>query len=91
MPGPLRFFSRDPNGKRRGAGHYYHRGNGVYSKKDDKRDRKYKAKGFKGLPKKIGSGVYRHTHDRSGAKARQMGLKRPRTRKAPRRLPAYMK
>lgn len=82
MPGPLMYYKRDPQrGKKRGAGHYYHRGRGVYSKKDDKRDRRYKAKGFRGLPRKIGSGVYRHTHDRTGKKARMMGKKRPRAPK----------
>jgi len=91
MPGPIRYYKRDPQkGKKRGAGHYYHRGHAVYSKKDDKRDRMYRAKGFRGLPRKIGSGVYRHTHDVTGKKARQMGLKRPRiprTPKIPRKNP----
>jgi len=55
MPAGLKFFSRDPNDKGRGKGVYYHRGNGIYSKYDHKRDEKIKAKGWKvhkiGLPK----------------------------------------
>lgn len=90
MPGPLRYYRNDPNKKRRGAGFYYHRGRGVYSKKDDSKDRKYKAKGFRGIPRKIGSGVYRHTHDKTGRKARLLGTKRPRTRRLPKKLPTYM-
>ena len=30
--GPLQYFDRDPNNKGRGAGWYYHRGKGYYSK-----------------------------------------------------------
>lgn len=52
----LRYYKRDPNGKRRGEGVYYHRGKGVYSKYSVERDRKILAKGWKvnrvGLPKK---------------------------------------
>ena len=60
----LRYFKRDPNGKGRGEGVYYHRGKGVYSKYDIKRDRKIKAKGWQksriGIPKKS---AIRHTGD----------------------------
>lgn len=35
MVGRLQYFAHDPNGKSRGAGHYWHRGNGVYSKQSD--------------------------------------------------------
>jgi len=38
MVGQLEKFKRDPNGKGRGAGMYYHRGNGVYSKYSPHRD-----------------------------------------------------
>ena len=91
MPGPLRYHAKDPNGKRRGPGYYYHRGRGIYSRKDDSRDKRYKAQGFRGLPGKIGSGVYRHTHDITGPKSRLMGLTRPRTPKPPRKLPAFIR
>ena len=100
MPGPLRYFKRDPQRgrggkKNRGAGHYYHRGNGVYSKKDDSLDRTYKGTRYgrplKGKSRKIGSGVYRHAHDTTGKKARKMGLIRPRTPRAPKKIPAFMR
>ncbi len=56
MPSSLRHFKRDPNGKGRGEGVYYHRGKGVYSKYSSKRDSKILAKGYKqnriGLPRK---------------------------------------
>lgn len=55
MPGSQKFYKTDPNKKGRGAGVYYHRGNGVYSKYSRARDEKIQAKGFKihkiGLPK----------------------------------------
>lgn len=76
MVGPLKYFKRDPNGKGRGAGWYYHRGNGYYSKYSLARDRKhktarkvrmwgatarlYKKKHRPGL---VGSGPYKHTTD----------------------------
>jgi len=54
IPSPLRYYKRDPNGRSRGEGAYYHRGNGIYSKYNIERDRKIKAKGYKlnrvGLP-----------------------------------------
>jgi len=56
MPAGMRFFKTDPNKQGRGRGVYYHRGKGVYSKYDIKRDKKIKAKGYKkhktGLPLK---------------------------------------
>ncbi len=52
----LKFYRRDPNGKKRGKGVYYHRGHGVYSKYSAERDKKIKAKGYGihkiGLPRK---------------------------------------
>ena len=47
MPGSLKYYRRDPNKKGRGTGLYYHRGNGVYSKYSQKRDKKKKSKGWK--------------------------------------------
>lgn len=43
MVGQLKKFGSDPNGKGRGAGFYYHRGNGEYSKYSEKRDAKIRA------------------------------------------------
>jgi len=40
MTGRLRRYKRDPQGKGRGAGTYYHRGKGVYSKYSARRDKK---------------------------------------------------
>lgn len=55
MVTPIKFFKRDPNNKGRGAGVYYHRGDGYYSKYSRERDRKKKSMGWKvdliGLPK----------------------------------------
>ena len=59
MPGPLIRRKTDPNKKGRGAGVYYHRGKGVYSKYSKDRDRK---KHSKTLVKK---GRYRHTGELS--------------------------
>jgi len=54
MVGSLVRLKTDPNKLGRGAGVYYHRGKGYYSKYDPKRDMKIKAKGFNihkiGLP-----------------------------------------
>lgn len=44
MVGPLQKRKRDPNGKGRGSGLYYHRGNGVFSKYSEKRDRARRSK-----------------------------------------------
>ncbi len=44
MVGPLKKLKRDPNGKGRGSGLYYHRGNGVFSKYSRKRDRAKRSK-----------------------------------------------
>ncbi|MHA1829043.1 MAG: hypothetical protein ACTSX6_10410 [Candidatus Heimdallarchaeaceae archaeon] len=69
MVGPLKYFSHDPNGKGRGSGYYYHRGNGYYSKWRRLKDQRHKGKvGKKGRKRwwrkgKIGSGKYKHTHD----------------------------
>lgn len=64
MPSSLKYFKKDPNGKGRGAGVYYLRGNGYYSKYSTVRDSKIKAKGYKthkvGLPKKSS---IKHTSD----------------------------
>jgi hypothetical protein len=57
MVGGLKRYKRDPNGKGRGAGLYYHRGNGVYSKRDLRQDYARKAK----TRNKVRSN--RHTHD----------------------------
>jgi len=68
MPGPLKRYKRDPNGKGRGGGLYYHRGNGVYSKYSMGKDRKKKSGAKYGKRKmfkrgKVGSGPLKHTHD----------------------------
>ena len=47
MPASLKYFKKDPNGLGRGAGVYYHRGKGIYSKYSSERDKKIKAKGYK--------------------------------------------
>jgi len=50
MPGSLWLRNKDPNGKGRGKGIYYHRGNGVWSKYQigpNSRDAKIKAKGWR--------------------------------------------
>lgn len=44
MVGELKYRATDPNKKGRGAGWYWHRGNGVYSKYTGKVDSKRKAK-----------------------------------------------
>ena len=78
MPGPLKKYKRDPNGKGRGAGFYYHRGNGEYSRYNKSRDRGYKQNTPRGVKRKRKSthdtdpgnwgmdaavGSYIHTHD----------------------------
>ena len=40
MVGSLKMLKRDPNGKGRGAGRYYHRGKGIWSKYSVAADRK---------------------------------------------------
>lgn len=64
MVSSQKYFKRDPNGKGRGAGVYYHRGNGVYSKYSIVRDKKIKARGYKlhpvGMP---GKSRIKHTGD----------------------------
>lgn len=61
MPGPLKRFKRDPNGKGRGGGLYYHRGHGYWSKYSWGRDAKKKnRKGSRMVKKKPG---YGHTLD----------------------------
>jgi hypothetical protein len=69
MVGPLKYFKKDPEGKGRGAGYYYHRGKGRWSKYSRIKDQRHKGKvGRKGRrrwhrPRKIGSGPYKQTHD----------------------------
>jgi len=64
MPTRLYQKTRDPNGKGRGPGLYYHRGNGIYSKYSEERDAMIQAKGFNihniGLPRRS---KIRHTGD----------------------------
>ena len=48
MPGPLEYRKTDPNKKGRGAGWYYLRGKGVYSRYSTKRDANYKQSKPKG-------------------------------------------
>lgn len=38
MPGPIKYYKKDPNGKGRGPGEYYHRGGGKYAKYSEERD-----------------------------------------------------
>jgi len=58
MPSPLTRYNKDPEGKGRGAGWYYRRGNTKYkwSKYSEQRDSKIKALGYDthkiGLPVK---------------------------------------
>jgi len=68
MVGPLKRYSRDPQGKGRGPGLYYHRGKGVYSKYSPWRDRVHSGK-KPGKRRdyrrgKVGSGPMRQTHDK---------------------------
>jgi len=78
MVGPLLRFKRDPEGKGRGPGLYYHRGRGRWSKYSPKRDMNYKAplrrkrkKGKDWKMNAIGSGRYRHTHDKTESSKKQ--------------------
>jgi hypothetical protein len=78
MVGPLKRFARDPEGKGRGAGLYYHRGKGKWSKYSPQRDRRYKAPLRRKRKKSkdwrtgaVGSGPYRHTHDRTKSARKQ--------------------
>ena len=56
MPSRLVRWNKDPQGKGRGPGTYYHRGKGIYSKYSTARDSLIEAKGFKidkiGIPSK---------------------------------------
>lgn len=56
MVSVIKYFARDPNGKGRGAGVYYLRGHGYYSKYSRQRDAEKLSKNWKidkvGLPKK---------------------------------------
>lgn len=56
MVSVIKYFSKDPNNMGRGAGVYYLRGHGIYSKYSRERDKKKKSKGWQvdivGLPKK---------------------------------------
>lgn len=58
MPGPLKRYEHDPEGKGRGGGLYWHRGRGEYSKYTMIVDRKVQAKN---LPQKEHG--YHHTGD----------------------------
>lgn len=77
MVGPLIYFKRDPNGKGRGPGWYYHRGHGIYSKYSRVRDQRHRGKvGKKGRRRwhrkgKIGYGKYKHTHDFKGTPSKR--------------------
>ena len=55
MVSPIKYFAKDPNGMGRGAGVYYHRGKGYYSKYSRKRDANKKSTGWQvnviGIPK----------------------------------------
>ncbi len=57
--GPLNFYKKDPNKKKRGAGFYYKRRRKYYSKYSIKRD----AKKLSGGDSTVGKGKWRHTHD----------------------------
>jgi hypothetical protein len=61
----IKYFSKDPNSFGRGAGVYYHRGHGIYSKYSRDRDKKKLSNGWKidkiGLPKNT-----RHPHISDG-------------------------
>lgn len=60
MPSSLMYYKSKPKFIKKadwdGAGWYYHRGNGVYSKQSNSLDRK-RGSG-------VGSGKYKHTHDK---------------------------
>ncbi len=78
MVGPLRFFERDPEGKGRGRGWYYHRGKGKWSKYSAARDKNYRASLRRKRKKSkdwrvgaVGSGPYRHTHDKTASQKKQ--------------------
>jgi len=84
MVGRLMRKSSDPNRKGRGAGLYYHRGNGVWSKYSEKRDAKlwHKRKKVKNVrqaeknaPHK---GDYKTKSKRSRSKTNRVGKSRVR-------------
>ena len=82
MVAPLKFYRQDPNGKGRGRGAYYHRGNGVYSKYSQARDLKKKSKGWR--KDKIGLPVDRRTsipHTGDGTLMNWKTKKRPKPKK----------
>ncbi len=64
MPAPIKYYKRDPNGRGRGAGLYYLRGNGYFSKYSLERDKRKKSRGWRtnrvGTPK---STTIPHTSD----------------------------
>lgn len=72
MVGQLQYKGTDPNNKSRGAGWYWHRGNGVYSRYTGKVDSKRKAKIYRiSDPKRRSQAqiVSPHTHDYKGGKS----------------------
>jgi hypothetical protein len=63
MVGGIKYRRADPNRKGRGAGYYYHRGNGVYSKYSTNRDKEHKKprtrfKGYNWRYGHTGDGTY---------------------------------
>ncbi len=60
MVGGLKYYKHDPNGRGRGAGFYYHRGNGIYSLYSQERDAKQNSS------TKIKKGNWRYMHTGDG-------------------------
>lgn len=62
MVGALQYLKKDPNGLDRGAGGYYHRGKGYYSKYSRSLDKKRTAKLVNIKNKKVRKWFTKHPH-----------------------------
>jgi hypothetical protein len=73
MVGPIKYRKTDPNGNGRGAGYYYHRGDGYYSKygtsaDNSKRNVKTKLKKARYGYRHTGDGTYKSKKHKKKAK-----------------------
>lgn len=62
MVGALEYLKIDPNKKKRGAGYYYHRGKGYYSKYTPELDKKRVAKMVNLKNPKVRKWFTKHQH-----------------------------
>lgn len=78
MVGSLEFRRTDPNRKGRGAGQYYHRGNGVYSKYNENRDGElwHKRKKTKNVPEREREQPHKADYKTKSTKNRSVITKR---------------